>query len=228
LVAVANRKKEAKQARLDARAEQIRKKAEREARTRNIIIGVFAFLIIGGAAGLYLVTNPPAFLTGNSVASSSTGSAFDVADEGHEHVPDGSKVSYKHQPPSSGNHYNSKLGPLPWSPYKEPVQPESFVHNLEHGGIVLVYKCSGSECDDMFKQASDVFAKLPKRKEPAKPQQGQQQISEVKFLSTPYQEMQPKVAALAWNKEEDMSSIDLTAITAFYNQFVDHGREDAP
>jgi hypothetical protein len=227
LVAVANRKKEAKQARLDARAEQIRKQAEREARTRNIVIGVFALLIIGGAAGLYLVTNPPAFLTGNSVASSSN-PATDVPDEGHEHVPDGSPITYKHQPPSSGNHYSSANAPRPWAPYKDPVPPGEFVHNLEHGGIVLVYKCSASECGAMYQQAQQVYTKLPKRNEPTKPQGGQPQVQEVKFLSTPYQDMSPNVAVLAWNKEEDLSEIDVKAITAFYNQYADHGREDLP
>jgi hypothetical protein len=36
------------------------------------------------------------------------------------------------------------------------------------------------------------------------------------------------VAVLAWNKEEDLSEIDVKAITAFYNQYADHGREDLP
>jgi hypothetical protein len=225
---VAKRKNSAKQARLDARAEQIKLQAAREARTRNIIIAVFAVLIIGGSGVLYFLTNPPSFLGGNSNASAPAGNAHDVADEGHNHVADGTKVAYKHQPPSSGDHYSSKLGPLPWNTYKDPVQPESFVHNLEHGGVVMVYKCSGTDCDTFYSQAQAVFAKLPKKPAPVTPQAGVQQIQEVKFLSTPYQDMTPKVALLAWDKEQDLDSIDVTAITAFYNTYGDHGREDLP
>jgi hypothetical protein len=223
---VAGRKNQAKQARLDARAAQIKAQAQRETRTRNIVIAVFVVLIVGGTGALYFLTNPPSFLTGNN-SSTQAGAAYDVADEGHNHVPDGTKVAYKHQPPSSGDHYSSNLGPLPWNTYKNPVQPESFVHNLEHGGVVLVYRCSGAECDDMYKQAQDVFSKLPPKLAPVNPQAGKQ-IQEVKFLSTPDPDMAPKVAMLAWNKEQDMNSIDLATIQAFYTQYGDHGREDIP
>ena len=224
---MANRNRDAKQARLDARAQQIKLQAAREARTRNIVIIVFAVLIVGGSGALYFLTNPPSFLSGNSNANAPAGAAQDVPDEGHNHVPDGTKVAYKHQPPSSGDHYSSKLGPLPWSTYQQAVQPESFVHNLEHGGVVLVYKCSGTECDDMYKQVQAASAKLPAKLEPMDPTHGQQ-VKEVKFLSTPYQNMSPKVALLAWDKEQDLTSVDTAAISAFYTTYGDHGREDLP
>ncbi|MFY9614183.1 MAG: DUF3105 domain-containing protein [Candidatus Dormiibacterota bacterium] len=224
---MASRKNQAKQVRLDARAAQIKAQAQREARTRNIVIAVFVVLIVGGSGALYFLNNPPSFLTGNNSSSTQAGAAYDVADEGHNHVPDGTQVAYKHLPPSSGDHYSSSLGPLPWNTYNNPVQPESFVHNLEHGGVVMVYKCTGTECDAMYKQAQDVFSKLPPKLEPVNPQ-GAQQIQEVKFLSTPYQGMSPKVALLAWDKEQDISSIDLATIQAFYTQYGDHGREDLP
>ena len=227
---MASPKKNLKQARLDARAEQIRRQQAREARNRNIVIGIFALVIIFGAGGLYLVTNPPDFLSGK-VAANPNAKVTDptsIPDEGNQHVADGSTIAYKHSPPSSGNHYSSATAPRPWATYKDAVPAGAFVHNLEHGGIVLVYKCSGTECDDMYKQAQDVFAKLPPKLEPVTPPTGQQQVSEVKFLSTPYQDMPPKVAILAWDTEQDLNSIDLTLVTDFYNKYVDHGREDLP
>lgn len=224
---MANRKKEAKQVRLDARAAQIRSQTEREARTRNIIIAVFAVLIMGGAGGLYIVLNPPSFLSGSS-ANAAAGPPYSVPDEGHNHVADGSPIAYKHQPPSSGDHYSSATAPRPWGPNQVAVPPGAFVHNLEHGGIVMAYKCSGNECSDMFKQAQDVFTKLPPKLAPVTPQGGAQQVQEVKFLSTPYQDMSPKVALLAWDEEQDLNSIDFNTILDFYNKFGDHGREDLP
>ena len=230
---MAKPRNQAKQARLDARAEQIKLKAAREKRTRNIVIIAFAVLIVGGSGALYFLTNPPSFLSSKSSANAPAGAAYDVPDEGHNHVADGTQVAYKHQPPSSGDHYSSQLGPLPWSTYQQAVQPESFIHNLEHGGVVLVYKCTGTECDDLYKQAQAALAKLPSKAEPVNPVNGAQQVQEVKFLSTPYQKMSPKVALLAWDKEQDLGSIDVNAITSFFNTYVDralpdHGREDKP
>lgn len=225
---MANRKKEAKQARLDARAQQIRRQAERESRTRNIIIAAFAVLILGGAGTLYVLANPPSFLTGNSAAAAAT-APYSVPDEGHNHVPDGSRTGYKHQPPSSGPHYSSAGAPRPWAPYRDPVPAGAFVHNLEHGGVVLVYRCSGSECDDLYKKAQDLFSKLPQHLAPVHPQSSSvQQVREVKFLSTPYQDMTPKIALLAWTEEQELNSIDAKTVLDFYNKFSEHGREDLP
>jgi hypothetical protein len=211
---VATGKKLAKQVRLDERAAIIRRKAEVEARNRNIVIAVFAVLIVGGGGLLYFLVNPPSFLSGPAAPTVHT-AAYSVADEGATHVPDGSQLVHKHQPPSSGNHYAT---PLPAGTY--PIaQPEgNWIHSLEHGYIVLVYRCSGAECADLNSQAKTIMATLPK----------DPKFGEVKFVATPYQAMTPKVALLAWAKEQDMDSMDQGLISAFYSQYVDHGREDKP
>ncbi|MEA2645898.1 MAG: hypothetical protein QOE92_981 [Chloroflexota bacterium] len=221
---MASPKKTAKQARLDARAQQIQRQQAREARNRNIVIGVFAFVIVLGAGGLYLVTNPPDFLAGRTAANpnAKVTDPMPIPEEGHDHVPDGSPIQYQHQPPSSGNHYSSAGAPRPWGPYKDEVPPGAFVHNLEHGGIVVAYRCSGAECDDMYKQVQDVFSKLTPHPAPTT----NPTTNEVKFISTPYQQMEPKVALLAWDTEQDLSSIDFGLINDFYEKYRDHGRED--
>jgi hypothetical protein len=214
LDAVATQKKLAKQTRLDERAAIIRRRAEIERRNRNIVIAVFAALIVGGGGILVLLTNPPSFLQGPAAAATHT-AAYSVPDEGHTHVPDGTAITPNHEPPSSGNHYAQ---PLPAAAYPTEQPSGNWVHNLEHGYIALVYRCSGAECADLATQAKSVFDSLPK--EP--------KFSEVKFVSTSYQAMKPKVAVLAWNKEQDMDAIDAKLISDFYNKYVDHGREDLP
>jgi hypothetical protein len=60
-----------------------------------------------------------------------------VANEGWTHVLEGSAIAYRHNPPASGPHY-----PV-WARYEEhtvPVARGYWVHNLEHGGIVFLYK----------------------------------------------------------------------------------------
>ncbi len=63
------------------------------------------------------------------------GIAFPI--EGRLHVADGSKVVYKTNPPSSGNHYAL---PAPWGVYDKSLPDETLVHNLEHGGVWISYK----------------------------------------------------------------------------------------
>jgi hypothetical protein len=210
---VATRKKLAKQVRLDERAQIIQRRAELEARNRNIVIIVFAVLIIGGSGILYFLVNPPGFLQGAAPVNSHT-AIYAVADEGHSHVADGTPLAPRHQPPSSGNHYPT---PLPPGNYPIPQPAGNWVHSLEHGYIVVAFRCSGLECNDLNSQAASIMKTLPPDK-----------FNEVKFISTPYSAMTPKIAVLAWGHEQDMDLLDPQLITAFYNLYVDHGREDLP
>jgi hypothetical protein len=213
---VATGKKLAKQVRLDERAAILRRKAEIEARNRKIVIAVFAVLIIGGGGLLYFLVNPPSFpfLAGPKQAAVHT-AALSIPDEGHQHIADGAPLGNKHQPPSSGNHYAT---PLPLGTYPTAQPAGNWIHSLEHGYIVVVYRCSGAECADLNSQAKTIMATLPKD-----PKYG-----EVKFVATPYQTMTPKIAVLAWDKEQDMDLMDQGLIAAFYKQYINHGREDLP
>ena len=60
-----------------------------------------------------------------------------VANEGWVHVPEGAAISYRANPPASGSHY-----PV-WARYEEhntTVARGYWVHNLEHGGVVFLYR----------------------------------------------------------------------------------------
>ncbi|GAC1328064.1 MAG: hypothetical protein NVSMB17_03000 [Candidatus Dormibacteria bacterium] len=225
-----------KQARLDERAAQIQTQVAAERRRTQVIIAVFAVIVVGGAGLLYFLTNPPSFGGGSTSGSSTTsvsmgvrngvgvgkslGAAHAVTDEGRGHVVRPARVTYNHQPPSSGMHYNDQGAPhKPWGAVQSELLPEEFVHNLEHGGIDLVYRCSGTECDAANTAAQALFAALPK----------EAQFQEVKLLALPYQAMTPRVALLAWGNEQDFDGMPTVAdATAFYNQFVDKGPEATP
>src|SRR4051812_30001264 len=56
------------------------------------------------------------------------------------HIADCAHVKYDTNPPSGGNHW-----PF-WAAYKKygaTVPREMYVHDLEHGGVVLSFKCEG-------------------------------------------------------------------------------------
>jgi hypothetical protein len=70
-------------------------------------------------------------------------------DMGRGHVPVGTVVRYTYCAPASGDHYNvTGLAPIPprfFGP-DEQIAPQSWVHNLEHGGMVILYRCADGAC----------------------------------------------------------------------------------
>jgi len=67
----------------------------------------------------------------------SSGPGVAVPNEGWLHVPEGFAVTYASNPPASGPHYPVWLR---WQEYAEPQARGYWVHNLEHGGIVFLYR----------------------------------------------------------------------------------------
>lgn len=60
-----------------------------------------------------------------------------VDESGWGHVPVGTEVAYVHNPPASGPHYGQ------WARsavYPEALDRRTWVHNLEHGWLVLLYR----------------------------------------------------------------------------------------
>jgi hypothetical protein len=79
-----------------------------------------------------------------------------VANEGWIHVAEGSSVNYQHNPPASGPHY-----PV-WARYQAyttAVARPYWVHNLEHGAIVLVYRPDAAPA--LVSALTDTFRALP-------------------------------------------------------------------
>src|SRR6185436_3007275 len=79
-----------------------------------------------------------------------------VANEGWVHVAEGSTVVYTSNPPASGPHY-----PV-WLRYQEYTQslPRPYwVHNLEHGAVVFLYRPSASAAT--VQALTDAYRTLP-------------------------------------------------------------------
>jgi len=59
------------------------------------------------------------------------------------HDPDAVSDKWNTDPPTSGPHYgfnpDGTVGTVVWGAYTEPVQLARLVHNLEHGGIYILY-----------------------------------------------------------------------------------------
>jgi len=186
---------------------------------RNLLIVVSSIAAIGLAillVALYLNANAPHHLTFQAVAHpENVGQA--VPDEGRTHVPTGTQVTYRHQPPTSGSHYSQAgVAPVAWQTI-DTLQPEVWVHNLEHGGIVILYNCP-SGCDDLQAKLKTYVNDLA----PADPRFG-----EYKIVMSPYSEGMGShtVAVLAWDYIEFLDGYDQAKVTQFYEAHVDQGPE---
>lgn len=139
-----------------------------------------------------------------------TGQQF--ANEGQTHVDPGTPLNPKHYPPSSGNHYPM---PLPWRFYDVEQADGYWVHDLEHGGVVILYNCGGQPCNDLKKQLDGLYSKIKLDK-----------FQERKLVVTPNSKINTKLAIIAWTWVDQMDAFDETRLLNFFNAHVNKGPED--
>lgn len=70
-------------------------------------------------------------------------------DEGASHFDPGTSLTYCTRPPSSGDHYGSWAS---FRVYDKPVPYGYLVHSLEHGAVVILYKCASGSCPSIQSQ----------------------------------------------------------------------------
>jgi hypothetical protein len=152
-------------------------------------------------------------VAGVVTAPAQDGPGRKLPDRGQEHVPQGTKITYQEYPPSSGKHWPVWAQ---WGIYKEAVPEEVFVHNLEHGGIVILYNCP-TPCPDMVRQLEETYVALPKSK-----------FGHVKVVVSPNPRVKGRLALLAWTRIDDLDRFDRDRILRFVQAWQDKGPEDVP
>jgi hypothetical protein len=209
---------------LKALRQQQREEAQRKQRAterRNLIV------IAAGVAVVGVVI----FITAQLLQHSATGgqqhltfqaqsgtAGIQIPDEGTPtHIDPSTTWNYKFYPPTSGPHYSVPgSAPAAWQTVDQPLVEGQFVHNLEHGGIVILYNCP-SGCSQLVGQLKNYVQNLA----PPDPE-----FNEYKILMTPYSRgMTHKVALIAWHWIEWLDGYDQAAITRFYEIHVDQGPE---
>jgi hypothetical protein len=119
-----------------------------------------------------------------------------------EHVEGG--VDYEDLPPTSGDHDPCWA---PWGVYDAEVPDERWVHNLEHGGIVLLYRCPDG-CPDEVAEMEQIIAERG-----------------VHGTLTPYAGLPTRFAAVAWGYRYTTDCFDVDALNAFWDAHVDRAPE---
>lgn len=170
-------------------------------------------LIVGVMIGIFLIANKSAAPV-NKTAEDNTRIGTKHEDQGQKHLgPGETNDKYNSNLPSSGDHAQA---PAPWGVKDSEIPNETFVHNLEHGGVVIAYKPDLPE--DQVKRLEEIFNKLPKS----------QQFGTIKALLIPRAQNDKPVQLAAWTYTLNLDGIDEAQITAFYRSHVDKGPELVP
>ncbi|MDP9033947.1 MAG: DUF3105 domain-containing protein [Myxococcota bacterium] len=124
------------------------------------------------------------------------------------HVPIGTVVSWSSNPPSSGEHF-----PI-WAAYQAyatPVPRGYYVHDLEHGAVVLLYACGDAGCPDVVAALGAVSNAIPTDPLCSAGAEGVR----VRTVISPDPLLDVPVAAAAWGWTYKAQCLDLPSLTQF-------------
>ena len=174
------------------------------------VIGIVALILVGRAAGVF---NPPAGTQTNIQNVDTSGPKIGTHQDsiGATHIPTGQKGNYTQGlPPTSGDHYQAPAGPAPWGVKTSWLPFEVTTHNLEHGGIVILYNgLSQSESEQLQGLVRNLMAN-----------------GNPKIILEPYPDLKDaKVALTAWDWILRLQAVDDTTIVKFVKQHTD---DEAP
>jgi hypothetical protein len=202
-------------------------------RLRTPVLALVAIAALVGI-GLYALTSAtaPAYACTavDTVAAAVGGELGQVQpDQGNGHVQAGDEVTYPVCPPASGKHFNrvgfGPLEPQVYGPDDESL-PNGWVHNLEHGGLVLLYSCDQGACDDAgiaaLKTFDDDFPNSAICNLPA---------GTVGPVVARFEQMPTRYAALVWDRVLYLDTLDAAQAYDFYLRYgerVSDGRFVAP
>ncbi len=139
------------------------------------------------------------------------------------HVPGGSVISWQSNPPSSGSHFPA------WAAFQEfgtPVPRGYYVHDLEHGAVVLLYNCAsleggadGGACETIREGLRATAASLPSDGRCSGGVRARTVITPDPLLNDP-------VAAAAWGFTWRGKCVDQALLGAFVAAHYAHSPED--
>jgi hypothetical protein len=140
------------------------------------------------------------------------GAEWHSPNTGHTHIRVGTSARDWESFPASGNHWGAwaKWG----QDYPRAIQRGFLLHNLEHGGIVLSYKCSSPTESADCKAAHAQLVEL------------QQSFGENRVVITPDPTQPARFGVRAWRWAYSADCLDQTRALTFMDHHYKHGRED--
>jgi Protein of unknown function (DUF3105) len=184
-----------------------------------VVVGVGLFVAMSAAA--------PAYACGSidTVQPAASGELGQTqSDMGNQHVQTGDKITYPVCPPASGKHINQQgYGPLQPKVYgpDDNSLPNGWVHNLEHGGLALLYSCDKGACDAASTQQLQAFsAGFPASAICQLPPKS------VGPVVARFEQMPTKYAALIWDRVLYLDTLDAQKVYDFYTRYAERLADD--
>jgi hypothetical protein len=183
------------------------------------VVGVIAVL----GAGLFSASTQPVFAcstvwqpttTPTPPEGASPQPGYVQPDMGNTHVVPGTAVTYTYCPPASGSHYNAAgQGPLKPRLYgpDDNVIPQGWVHNLEHGALILLYRGDSPAATPEGQAALRAFYDAY----PPSPVCGWPKGTSVGPVFARYDNMAWPMAALVWDRVLPLQELDTEAVLEF-------------
>jgi hypothetical protein len=176
-----------------------------------------AVVVVGGLVWLLVSRLGTTTTAAADFAGDVTATEVSVEYAGAEHIAVGSPGTYAHDPPSSGQHWSQGgLAPTTAGFYSEPVRPEQWLHNLEHGYVVVLYNCAEG-CPETEAALRDLANSVPNSR-----------FGNQKIVIAPDPLIGSPIVALAWTRQLDLSGYDEARLLEFYKRWVDTGPEQVP
>ena len=201
--------------------------------TPVIYSAIFGFLVVGSVGLLIYAQNAPApkRIQPASGSAQLVGERVPIEPANHVALPNAGR--YASDPPASGQHYSMRgQAPAGWGYYDQALPPEDWLHNLEHGGVVILYNClpaptaagttlvegGQSTCPDDQRLINEFVSGAPQ----------DAVFHEVKIVATQYAIPGHRFAMLAWGWRMFMDAWDTGQAERFYEAHVDNGPEGLP
>jgi Protein of unknown function (DUF3105) len=199
-------------------------------RHRSAIVGVAAvagvaliaiFVFASASTSVYACTtewSPQA--TASPAPGATQALGYVQPDMGRHHLGVGEKVTYTYCPPASGSHNNAAgAGPIAPRLYgpNDTALPVGWVHNLEHGAMVIVYR--GRDGDPGLTSAAQAELRSLFDSFPPSPVCGIAKGTSQGPVIARFDQMTTPYAAIVWDRILPLQTIDTTQILAFWQQW---------
>jgi len=165
----------------------------------GLIAAIFILsLFAGGLSNVFAPTNAP------------DGPGVRMGDQGQTHIFVGeSHPPYNSVPATSGWHYAQPDAPARWGVHENALPDEVLLHNLEHGGVGILYNCPEG-CDELVGQLNTIVNGARK------------------VIMSPYSGMDTTIALAAWTFLDQFNEFDNERIEAFISAHVESGNAPEP
>jgi Protein of unknown function (DUF3105) len=145
------------------------------------------------------------------------GLVTEVADEPGIHVPPGTTIAWSSNPPATGRHYPTWAG---WGRTYASLPRGYWMHNAEHGGVVLLGNCPQGCADEIAGLLAVVRAR-PTDAKCAPPVRNRLLV-----VADPELPSGVKIAAVAWGAYYTASCLDAAALSRFIEDRYARAPED--